>query len=325
MDGVDAPRAQAGPNPQHLLATVLGEYLDSADAELPSAAVVAVLAEFGISKASARAALSRLVRRGLVAVGGRGRSSVYHLTPQAIAGHRSTMHRLLAFGAVPRPWAGEWLAVSYSLPESREAHRHVVRRTLGALGFVRLYDSVWISPDPDPTPARSALGELLDDVHDARWSVMRVRFDDEAGPHGPAAAYDLEGLRTAYRAFVDEHAALREAVRADGVDAARALVARTTLMDAWRQLVLDDPDLPLEVLPPAWPRAQARAMLLEVHSALGPLAQERLVEVMSPAWPDAADWVTHFVAAADPAEPPRGGRASAAGRPRVPVPAFGND
>ncbi|WP_197038937.1 hypothetical protein [Herbidospora cretacea] len=43
-----SPRAQAGPNPQHLLTTLLGE--------------------FGISESSARAALSRLTRRGLIAV-----------------------------------------------------------------------------------------------------------------------------------------------------------------------------------------------------------------------------------------------------------------
>jgi phenylacetic acid degradation operon negative regulatory protein len=309
VDGVDAPRVQAGPNPQHLLATVLGEYLDSADAELPSAAVVAVLAEFGISQASARAALSRLARRGLVAVRGRGRSSVYHLTPQAIDGHRSTMHRFLAFGAVPRPWGGEWLAVSYSLPESRQAHRHSVRKLLGELCFVRLYDSVWISPDTDPEPIRRALGELLGSVRDARWSVMHVRFDDETGPLGPAAAYDLAGLERAYAAFVDEHAALRAAVRTGRVGAAQALVARTTMMDAWRQFALDDPDLPAQVLPATWPRTEARALFLEVHSALGPLAEARLVEVMSPAWPDAASWVTHFVASDDPDESRLGGAA----------------
>ena len=145
---VDVPRVQSGPNPQHLLSTVLGEYLDSAEAELPSATVVAVLGEFGISPASARAALSRLTRRGIVAARGT-RPPVYSLTPQTIARHRSTMHRFLAFGAAPRPWDGTWLGVSYSLPESGQAQRHAVRKRLGELGFVRLYDSTWISPDRD--------------------------------------------------------------------------------------------------------------------------------------------------------------------------------
>lgn len=311
-DDVDAPRAQAGPNPQHLLATVLGEHLDSADAALPAAAVAAVLGEFGITAGSARAALSRLARRGLVAVrDGTGRAPVYHLTPQAIGRHRSTMHRYLAFGAVPRTGDGRWLAVSYSLPEARQPQRHAVRRALGALGLVRLYDSLWIAPGADEgTDAgavRAALAEVLDGVDGARWSVLHVRFDDEVGPHGPASAYDLAGLAAGYRAFVAEHAALRDAVRAGRVGAAEALVARTVLMDAWRVLVDGDPDLPAHLLPAPWPRDDARRLLVEVHTALGPRAQERLVEVLTPAWPDARAWVTHFVAAADPAELPREG------------------
>lgn len=307
---VDVPRVQSGPNPQHLLSTVLGEYLDSSDAELPATTVVAVLAEFGVSPSSARAALSRLTRRGIVAARGGTRPPVYSLTPQTIARHRSTMHRFLAFGAVPRPWDGSWLAVSYSLPESGQAQRHAVRRSLGELGFVRLYDSLWISPDRDPEPARGVLGEILEPVAGARWSVLHVRFDDETGPHGPAAAYDLTGLASSYRRFVDDHAALRAATRAGQVGAAQALVARTTLMDAWRRFALADPDLPAHLLPDPWPRQEARDLFLEIHTALGPLAQERLVEVMVPTWPDAASWVTHFVASDDPAAPPRGGRRS---------------
>ncbi|MFC8192583.1 PaaX family transcriptional regulator C-terminal domain-containing protein [Cellulomonas sp. NPDC057328] len=272
-DDVDAPRAQAGPSPQHLLA---------------------------------RAALSRLARRGLVAVrDGGGRAPAYHLTAGAIARHRSTMHRFLAFGAVPRAGDGEWLAVSYSLPEARQPQRHALRRTLGALGLVRLYDSVWIGPDPDPAAVRGPLADLLDPVPGARWSVLRVRFDDEQGPHGPLAAYDVDGLAAAYRAFVDAHTPLREAVRRGNVGPAEALVARTVLMDAWRRLVLADPDLPAHLLPASWPRDDARRLLVEVHTALGAPARERLVEVLTPAWPDAAAWVTYFVAADDPTQPPR--------------------
>jgi len=305
--GVDvaAPRQQRGPSPQHLLTTVLGEYLDSADAALPSATVVAVLGEFGISPASARAALSRLVRRGLIGVRANGRTPLYHVAPQAVARHRATMHRFLAFGGVPRVWDGQWLTVSFSLPESLQAQRHALRKALGALGFVRLYDSVWISPDDDPAPVRDGLAQLLGGVPGARWSVMRTRFEDEAGPGGPGAAYDLEALARAYRDFVARHEPVLVDVRERRVRPAAALVARATLMDGWRRFAAVDPDLPPHLLPPDWPREQARATFLEAHTALGPLAHERLVAVMSPTWPDAARWVTHYVAADDPRDPPR--------------------
>ena len=184
-DDVRIPRAQTGSSPQHLLTTVLGEYLDSSDADLPSTAVIAILREFGVSESSARAALSRLVKRGLIATRGNRRPPVYHLTPQAIAKHRVRMQHFLNFGARPPRWSGEWVPASFSIPNSGQASRHAVRRSLSALGLVGLYDSVWIRPGSDAAPVRDALSELLHHVGGARWSVMHVRFDEESGPHGP--------------------------------------------------------------------------------------------------------------------------------------------
>jgi phenylacetic acid degradation operon negative regulatory protein len=288
---------------------VLGEYLDSSDADLPSTAVVAILREFGVSESSARAALSRLVKRGLIATRGKGRSPVYHLTPQAIARHRARMQRFLNFGAQPPRWTGDWVMASFSLPSSGQASRHAVRRSLSALSFVGLYDSVWIRPGSDAGPVKAALTELLHRVEGARWSVMHVRFDEESGPHGPASAYDIDALAAAYEAFVERFAELRSAARDGTVDAARALVARTSAMDSWRKFADIDPDLPEHLLPKPWPRQRARDTFLDIHSALGLLARTRLVEVATPHWPDAASWITHFEASRDPARPePTGGR-----------------
>ncbi|MFI7037890.1 PaaX family transcriptional regulator C-terminal domain-containing protein [Microbispora rosea] len=321
-DDVGAPRAQAGPNPQHLLTTLLGEYLDSADASLPSMAVVAMLREFGISEPSARAALSRLTKRGLIAVRGSGRPPVYHLTPQTIARHRVRMDHFLSFGARPPRWTGDWVTVSFSIPQSGQAQsgqarsrqaqsgqapRHAVRKALGALGFARLYDSVWIRPGSDSGPVTQALRDILDDVDGARWSVMNTRFAEETGPHGPAAAYDLAGLASAYEAFIAQYSDLRVAVRDGEIDATRALVVRTSVMDSWRKFPDIDPNLPEHLLPAPWPRQAARELMLEIHSALGSLAEARLIEVATPYWPDAASWITHFQASEDPVATPVGG------------------
>ncbi|WP_327032132.1 PaaX family transcriptional regulator C-terminal domain-containing protein [Micromonospora ureilytica] len=307
-DDVRIPRAQAGSSPQHLLTTLLGEYLDSADADLPSTAVIAILREFGVSESSARAALSRLVKRGLIATRGKGRPPVYHLTPQAIAKHRSRMQHFLNFGSHPTPWTGEWVQASFSIPNSGQASRHALRRSLGALGFVGLYDSVWIRPGSDAAPVKEALRELLHHVEGARWSVLHVRFDEEAGPHGPASAYDLTSLASAYSSFIQHYAELRAASRGGEVDAARALVARTSAMDSWRRFADIDPDLPPHLLPEPWPRQEARETFLDIHSTLGSLAQARLVEVVTPHWPEASSWITHFQASRNPSRPePTGG------------------
>jgi phenylacetic acid degradation operon negative regulatory protein len=190
---------------------------------------------------------------------------------------------------------------TFSIPGSGQSARHVVRKSLSALNMAGMYDSVWIRPGSDSEPVRKALSEVLDDVAGARWSVMHVRFDEEEGPHGPAGAYDLTALASAYSGFIEQYAELRAAVRAGEVDAARALVARTSVMDSWRRFPEIDPDLPWHLLPPSWPRPLARETFLDIHTALGSLAQARLIEVVTPHWPDAASWITYFQKSMDPA------------------------
>lgn len=62
---VGLPRPQSGAKPRHLLVTLLGDYWSGRPEHLPSAALVALLGEFGISPAAARAALHR-AGRGVV-------------------------------------------------------------------------------------------------------------------------------------------------------------------------------------------------------------------------------------------------------------------
>src|ERR1700722_4974945 len=67
-----SPGAAAQRPPRRLL-TLLGAYWWERTGPLPSAAVVALLAEFGVSDSAARAALSRLTRNELLVTSKSGR------------------------------------------------------------------------------------------------------------------------------------------------------------------------------------------------------------------------------------------------------------
>src|SRR5580704_2713984 len=103
------PRSQVGTTPQHLLMTLLGDYWSGRTEHLPSAALVELLAEFDISEASARAALNRLTRRGLLLSSKRGRNTYYGLHPRALALLQDTAKRIVSFGTdETRLWDGAW-------------------------------------------------------------------------------------------------------------------------------------------------------------------------------------------------------------------------
>src|SRR5438445_1800110 len=91
------PRTQAGPERQRLLATLLGDYWFWRREHLPSAVLVRLLAEFGASAGSARAAIRRLAERGVLVGSRTGRTTSYGLpfrTQEALIDHAQ---RLLSF------------------------------------------------------------------------------------------------------------------------------------------------------------------------------------------------------------------------------------
>lgn len=284
------PQGQGGFVPQRLLITLLGDYWYDHGEHIPSAALVQLLAEFGVSDAGSRAALSRLARRGLLVSSKSGRRTFYGLSERATELLREGATHILAFAAEEREWDGIWTVVAFSVPEKRRNVRHVLRTRLRWLGFASLYDGVWVSPR---APAER-VGLELDELHVEAATVMVGRVTARgSGTGNPIGAWDIEGLRKVYEEFIATFEPLRERVRAGLVSAAEALRARTEIMDAWRNMPNLDPELPLELLPPGWPRQRARELFVEIYDSLGPLAELRIRQIFARWSRDLASLASH--------------------------------
>jgi phenylacetic acid degradation operon negative regulatory protein len=281
-------RSAVNARPQHLLLTLLGDFWYRREEALPSAALVDLLAEFGVSTPNARAALSRLARRDLLVSSRRGRRTFYALTANAATVLVEGTHRIFTFGAQPRAWDGRWTVVAFSLPEQRRDTRHVLRTRLGWLGFASLYDAMWIAPGDRHVAAAALLADL-----DISTATIVVGPAYALPGDGPARAWDLAALRSRYEAFIDEFAAVRDLIHRGGVAPAVALVARTAIIDVWRAFPAMDPELPAEHLPEGWPRPDARALFAEVYDALGPLATIRFRQIVARHDEDVAGLALH--------------------------------
>ena len=283
------PRTQAGSQPQHLLLTLLGDYFLDATEHIPSASLVSLLGEFGITSAGSRAALSRLSRRGLLSSAKTGRHTAYRLTEKAAAVLRGAAIHILRFGAVERPWAGLWTVVAFSVPEEERQLRPALRARLRWLGFGPLYDGLWISPHPPTAEIEQVLREL-----DIRASTVFVgEILERAGGAAPVAAWDLDQLRRVYTDFIGEFGPLRQRVLAGEVGAAEGLVARTLIMDRWRPMPNLDPELPRALLPGDWPRGAARRVFVDIYDGLGALAELRVRQILAECPGPAAPLASH--------------------------------
>lgn len=277
VDNVDLPRAQVGSNPQHLLLGLLADYWFASEEHLPSAALVALLGQFGITPQSARAAISRLARRGVLEASKEGRRTFYGLTERAVHALEQSHRRIIEFGAHDPLWDGSWMTVIFSLPEEQRDLRYVVRSRLRWLGYAPLYDGVWVSPAADPVQTV----ELFEGLAVANATILRSSITAALNDGDPLSAWDLDAVKESYEQFLTEFGPLLRRVRKGQVGAAEALVARTHVKDFWRELVSVDPELPQNLLPPEWPRWSAQRMFAEIYDSLGPLAEVRVGQLVA--------------------------------------------
>lgn len=281
------PRSQSGSSPQHLLVTLLGDYWMRSDRPISSAALVALLEEFGVTTAGARAALSRLGRRGVLDATRDGRRTFYALNPVVADRLVEGGARILSFGT-DESWDGEWTVVAYSLPEDRRDVRHLLRSRLRWLGFAPIYDAVWISPHSDVPKVVASLEEI--GVSSA--TVFSAHHASSFfGDRSPIESWDLESVRRLYDDFLSRGQDMLSMLRTGRATPAESLVARTELMDTYRRIPSMDPGLPVALMPEGWPRAAARAMFLELYDELAPLAVLQVRRIVERIDGDAAELV----------------------------------
>ena len=273
-DAVRLPRRQSGSSPQGLTVTLLADYTVRTGAWLPSAAIVALLTESGVSSAGARNAISRLARRGVLECSRHGRYSSYRLTRPAATDLSVGGQWIASYGADAETWNGRWTLITFSLPQDEAVRRRTLRVHLRWLGYAPLYDALWVSPHELPPDAHGKLAALAPGTH----TVFRARHVDlaAAGDRSPIAAWDIPAIAEQYGAFIRRWSAVLPRVRSGRIDGAEAVRTRTEVMDTYRRFSSLDPQLPLELLPKGWLRQPAREVFAAIYDGLADAAGQHV-------------------------------------------------
>ncbi|WP_199432895.1 PaaX family transcriptional regulator [Qaidamihabitans albus] len=289
MTPTPSHRRSNGAKPQQILTSLLGDFWYWREEHIPSAALVDLLGEFGITSAGARTAMRRLAARGLLTVERNGRTTAYGIPPRTVAVIVEHAYRMLTFGTSTPQWDGMWTVVAFSVPEQERALRTALRARLRLLGFAALYDGVWVTPHDRSEAAAETLRELGVTTATVLRSTA-VWHNPEAS--GPGEAFDLHSLARRYRRFADHYEPLLEQVDAGRIGPAEALRTRTELGAEWREFQDLDPNLPAELLPAAWARERAQRAFIRIYDRLGPLAELRFREVLGRTAPELAELVS---------------------------------
>jgi phenylacetic acid degradation operon negative regulatory protein len=277
-EGSAAARRLGSARSKRLLVTLLGDFWEEERPPIPSAALVRVLEEFGIAPANARAALSRLTQQGMLRRTKEGRRTSYAPTPEAIRTLEIGAKRIFSHEDAA-PWDGTWTLLAFSVPSGDGDLRRLLRARLRWLTFAPIFDATWVTPHDRVDAVREQLEELA--ISDA--AVLRSREVHllAGGRARLEQSWRLDSLAADYEGFLIGYRDLEARATAGKVGRADALVQRTQLVDDWRRVIRDDPDLPAEFLPDGFPRKRARRLFLDVYDALAEDARLRFEELVA--------------------------------------------
>jgi phenylacetic acid degradation operon negative regulatory protein len=260
-------RAVGAPAARSVLLTLLGEFVLPLRDGVWQETLIGALQALGHKPQAARQALARSITAGWLRTERHGRRSRVRLTEPTAHMLSTGAERIYSF-AEPWDWNGHWLLVVLRVPEDRRDVRHRMRTRLAWAGFGSLGGGLWISPHDERE------GELEAMAGDGDGPVAGLlSFRAELGAIGDAArvvadAWDLDGVATAYRDFIDQFAGMRTK------SPEATFRAQTLLVHEWRKFPFLDPDLPAEMLPNGWPRSRAHDVFAERHAQWHDVAQE---------------------------------------------------
>lgn len=235
------------PKAAAFIVTLYGDVVVPRGGILWTGTLIDLCSTVGINESLVRTAVSRLVAASQLDGERVGRRSYYRLRRTAAADFQRAAD--LLYGP-DRPSRG-WQIIHD--PDLRP--EDAGRQRLGHLG-----GNVFIRPDR---------GQMVRD------GALVFQAEAVAAPERMAAFWDLSALHDGYARFLDLFGPLDPRALTDG----QALMVRLLLVHAYRTVLLRDPRLPQDHLPPSWNGAEARGLFRRLYLGLTPGAHRHVAAV----------------------------------------------
>lgn len=273
-------RVQAG----SLIISAFGDAIVPRGGRIWLGSLIRLLEPLALSERLIRTSVFRLAREEWLRTETVGRRADYVLTQSGRRRFDEASRHIYASHAPI--WDRRWRLVLVVNDLDAKARDHL-RQALFWQGFGVLGSDCFVHPSADLTAAFDALvAEGLGAHLDCLMPLLAA--DSRSGLSANDAdlvrrAWNLQGLATAYAAFVATYLPILAELRRDRlveVDGEDAFLLRLLLIHDYRRLLLRDPELPDVLLPPDWPGQKARLLCKELYRRLLPAAEAYLASTL---------------------------------------------
>ena len=261
-----------------LVMTIYGDSVEPHGGSIWLGSLIKLLEPLGVNQRLVRTSIFRLTRDNWLTACRQGRRSFYRLTESGRRQFEDADARIYLTPA--QQWDGNWQMVILTTARLPGDQREAVRRELVWQGFGQISVDVFAHP---VAPLARVQKMLAEKSLENCAVLMRARVCGEA-PFNTRAitelvrtCCDLNRIEAHYNAFIARFAALADALE-DGrlPDPPACFLLRTLLIDGYRRILLQDPQLPAELLPSAWSGDRARALTARIYRALSEQAEAYL-------------------------------------------------
>lgn len=264
-----------------IIYTLFGAYVLPRSGEVNATHLIKLVRPLGFSANAIRLGLSRMSRYGVFRIRRVGRHSYYSLSTKGMKWMEQG--RVRAFDMEYKEWDGKWRLVVYNIPEPHRAFRDRLRSRLHNLGFASLSASLWISP----YEFRSELKRFIRDKKLSKYlETFEARYTGQRRHEELAMIlWNVDALAKRYQRFIDEYSTLlvrckRTAPEGGVMSSADCFAQRFCMTAEYVALKLEDPMLPLELLPKNWVGTRAERLHDQLWKLLRPAADEFVDSVL---------------------------------------------
>lgn len=269
----------SAPRSKSLLMTIFGDAIVPHGGVVWLGSLIDLLAPFGVNDRLLRTSVFRLAQEGWLGSQRDGRRSSYAITAEALPRFLHACQRLYAPLTVH--WDGGWTLVM-SAGGGDAVERGALRKELLWEGYSAVAPGIFAHPASDPAAleallSRNGLAGKVYVCHATELPCASKRPLRELVSDG----WDLSGPSAGYQEFIAQFQPLLALLRAENQLAPeQAFVIRTLLVHAYRRVQLQDPQLPLELLPAPWPGAAAYALARELYRISYAAAERHIMTVL---------------------------------------------